>query len=132
MGRTFVICMNAHGELDWSTYGAVLFDLDGVLTPTADLHKQAWTAMFEEFLEQRVGTDDDPFTDSDYLAYVDGRPRFDGVRTFLESRGIQLPEGDRDEPPGTGSISALGNRKNAMFQDPVSYTHLTLPTNREV
>jgi beta-phosphoglucomutase family hydrolase len=117
MGRTFVICMSAHGELEWSTYGAVLFDLDGVLTPTADLHKQAWTAMFEEFLEEHVGSDHDPFTDADYLAYVDGRPRFDGVRTFLESRGIQLPEGNHDEPPGTGSISALGNRKNAMFQD---------------
>jgi beta-phosphoglucomutase family hydrolase len=117
MGRTFVICMSATGELDWSTYGAVLFDLDGVLTPTADLHKQAWTAMFEEFLEQHVGADHDPFTDADYLAYVDGRPRFDGVRTFLESRGIQLPEGNRDEPPGIGSISALGNRKNAIFQD---------------
>lgn len=109
--------MSAHGELDWSTYGAVLFDLDGVLTPTADLHKQAWTAMFEEFLDEHLGPDHDPFAESDYLAYVDGRPRFDGVRTFLESRGIQLPEGNRDEPPGTGSISALGNRKNAVFQD---------------
>jgi beta-phosphoglucomutase family hydrolase len=109
--------VSANDELDWSAYGAVLFDLDGVLTPTADLHKQAWTAMFEEFLDEHLGPDHDPFTDSDYLAYVDGRPRFDGVRTFLESRGIQLPEGNRDEPPGTGSVSALGNRKNAIFQD---------------
>jgi beta-phosphoglucomutase family hydrolase len=104
-------------ELDWSAYGAVLFDLDGVLTPTAELHKQAWTAMFEEFLDERLGPDHDPFTEDDYLAYVDGRPRFDGVRTFLESRAIRLPEGNPDEPPGTGSISALGNRKNAVFQE---------------
>jgi beta-phosphoglucomutase family hydrolase len=109
--------MSANGELDWSAYGAVLFDLDGVLTPTAELHKQAWTAMFEEFLDGHVGPDHDPFTEADYLAHVDGRPRFDGVRTFLESRGIQLPEGNRDEPPGSGSISALGNRKNAIFTE---------------
>jgi beta-phosphoglucomutase family hydrolase len=109
--------VTATGELDWSAYAAVLFDLDGVLTPTADLHKQAWTAMFEEFLDEHLGPDHDPFTDDDYLAYVDGRPRFDGVRTFLESRRIQLPEGNRDEPPGTGSVAALGNRKNTMFQD---------------
>jgi beta-phosphoglucomutase family hydrolase len=109
--------MSANGELDWSAYGAVLFDLDGVLTPTAELHKQAWTAMFEEFLDEYVGPDHDPFTEADYLAHVDGRPRFDGVRTFLESRGIQLPEGNRDEPPGSGSISALGNRKNAIFTE---------------
>jgi beta-phosphoglucomutase family hydrolase len=109
--------VTANGALDWSAYGGVLFDLDGVLTPTADLHKQAWTAMFEEFLDEHLGPDHDPFTEDDYLTYVDGRPRFDGVRTFLESRAIQLPEGNRDEPPGTGSISALGNRKNAMFQD---------------
>ena len=109
--------MSGKGELDWSAYGAVLFDLDGVLTPTAELHKQAWTALFEQFLDEHVGPDHDPFTEADYLAYVDGRPRFDGVRTFLESRGIQLPEGNRDEPPGSGSISALGNRKNALFQE---------------
>jgi beta-phosphoglucomutase family hydrolase len=109
--------MSAHGELDWSAYGAVLFDLDGVLTPTAELHKQAWTAMFEEFLDVYVGPEHDPFTEADYLAHVDGRPRFDGVRTFLESRAIQLPEGNRDEPPGSGSISALGNRKNAIFTE---------------
>ncbi len=108
--------MSGNGELDWSAYGAVLFDLDGVLTPTAELHKQAWTALFEQFLDEHVGPDHDPFTEADYLAHVDGRPRFDGVRTFLESRGIHLPEGNRDEPPGSGSISALGNRKNALFQ----------------
>jgi beta-phosphoglucomutase family hydrolase len=106
-----------NGQIDWSAYGAVLFDLDGVLTPTAELHQRAWTKMFEEFLDEYLGPDHAPYTEADYLAYVDGRPRFDGVRTFLASRGIELPEGNRDEPPGSGSISALGNRKNVVFQE---------------
>ena len=109
--------VTANGEVSWPAYDAVLFDLDGVLTPTAELHQQAWQEMFEQFLDEYVGPDHAPYTEGDYLAYVDGKPRFDGVRSFLESRGIHLPEGDRDEPPGTGSISALGNRKNAVFQD---------------
>jgi beta-phosphoglucomutase family hydrolase len=108
--------VTVNGELDWSAYGAVLFDLDGVLTPTAELHQQAWTIMFEEFLDEYLGPDHVPYTEADYLAHVDGRPRFDGVRTFLASRGIELPEGNHDEPPGRGSISALGNRKNEIFQ----------------
>jgi beta-phosphoglucomutase family hydrolase len=94
------------------SFAAFLFDLDGVLTPTADIHQQAWKTMFDEFLVPRGQA---PFTDDDYLRYVDGRPRFDGVRTFLGSRHITLPEGDRDEPPGDGSVSALGNRKNEVF-----------------
>ena len=93
---------------------ACLFDLDGVLTPTADVHQEAWTAMFDEFLATQPGQA--PFREADYLAHVDGRPRFDGVRAFLASRGITLPEGDEDDPPGQGSVSALGNRKNEMFQ----------------
>jgi beta-phosphoglucomutase family hydrolase len=97
----------------WRTYDAVLFDLDGVLTPTAELHQRAWTRMFDEFLVPRG---DAPFTDDDYLAYVDGKPRFDGVRSMLASRGIVLPEGDHADPPGDGSVSALGNRKNELFQ----------------
>ena len=98
----------------WPDYRAVLFDLDGVLTPTADVHQRAWTVMFDEFLATQPGQA--PFSEADYLAHVDGRPRFDGVRTFLASRGITLPEGDADEPPGQGSVSALGNRKNELFQ----------------
>ena len=109
--------VTANGEVSWPAYDAVLFDLDGVLTPTAELHQQAWPEMFEQFLDEHVGPDHAPYTEGDYLAYVDGKPRFDGVRSFLESRGIHLPEGNRDEPPGRGSISALGNRKNAVFQD---------------
>jgi beta-phosphoglucomutase family hydrolase len=106
-----------NGRLSWPDYGAVLFDLDGVLTPTAELHQQAWTELFERFLEEYVGPAHEPYTEADYLAYVDGKPRFDGVRSFLGSRDIHLPEGNRDEPPGSGSISALGNRKNEVFQE---------------
>jgi beta-phosphoglucomutase family hydrolase len=109
--------VTVNGALDWAAYGAVLFDLDGVLTPTAELHQQAWSAMFEQFLDEYVGPDHVPYGEADYLAYVDGKPRFDGVRSFLASRGIELPEGDRDEPPGGGSVSALGNRKNVVFQE---------------
>jgi beta-phosphoglucomutase family hydrolase len=94
------------------SYAAYLFDLDGVLTPTADLHQQAWKTMFDEYLVPRGLP---PFSDDDYLRHVDGRPRFDGVRTFLASRGITLSEGDRDDPPGDRSVSALGNRKNVVF-----------------
>jgi beta-phosphoglucomutase family hydrolase len=96
------------------SFAAVLFDLDGVLTPTADLHQRAWATMFDEYLVPRGLP---PFSDDDYLRYVDGRPRFDGVRTFLASRDITLPEGDRDSPPGDGSVSGLGNRKNVVFLD---------------
>jgi beta-phosphoglucomutase family hydrolase len=97
----------------WRTYDAVLFDLDGVLTPTAELHQRAWKRMFDEFLVPRGH---EPFTDDDYLAYVDGKPRFDGVRSMLASRGIVLPEGDVADPSGDGSVCALGNRKNELFQ----------------
>jgi beta-phosphoglucomutase family hydrolase len=109
--------VTVNGVLDWTAYGAVLFDLDGVLTPTAELHQQAWSALFEQFLDEYVGPDHAPYGEADYLAYVDGKPRFDGVRSFLASRDIHLPEGDRDDPPGSGSVSALGNRKNALFQE---------------
>jgi beta-phosphoglucomutase family hydrolase len=95
-------------------FAAVLFDLDGVLTPTADIHTRAWTTMFDEYLVPRGMS---PFTDDDYLRFVDGRPRFDGVRTFLASRDITLPDGDPADPAGDGSVSALGNRKNDLFQE---------------
>ena len=98
----------------WDDFQAVLFDLDGVLTPTADIHQHAWKRMFDEFLVPRGLP---PFTEADYLAHVDGRPRFDGVRTFLASRGIVLPEGEVFDPPGDGSVAALGNRKNELFQE---------------
>jgi beta-phosphoglucomutase family hydrolase len=100
------------GPAPTDSFAAVLFDLDGVLTPTADTHTRAWTTMFDEFLVPRGLA---PFTEDDYLRYVDGRPRFDGVRTFLASRGVTLPEGDVGDPPGDASVAALGNRKNELF-----------------
>jgi beta-phosphoglucomutase family hydrolase len=89
---------------------ACLFDLDGVLTPTAVIHNKAWTAMFNEFLKARGQREFDPV--HDYNDYVDGKPREAGVRDFLTSRGISLPEGSPDDPPGAETVYGLGNRKN--------------------
>lgn len=92
---------------------AALFDLDGVLTPTAEVHMAAWSRMFNEFLADRG--EDQPYTDADYFAHVDGKPRYDGVRDFLASRGIQLPLGEVSDPPEAETICGLGNRKNGAF-----------------
>jgi beta-phosphoglucomutase family hydrolase len=97
---------------------ALLFDLDGVLTKTAVVHDRAWKQTFDGFLEKHAeeeGEDFVPFdSGSDYNEYVDGKPRYDGVRSFLESRGIKLPEGDPDDPPAKDTICGLGNRKNDL------------------
>ncbi|EWC63926.1 Beta-phosphoglucomutase [Actinokineospora spheciospongiae] len=92
---------------------ACLFDLDGVLTSTAALHQEAWRTTFDAFLATRADGDRSPFTPRDYAAHVDGRPRADGVRTFLESRGIHLDEGTPDDPPDADTVNGVGNRKNA-------------------
>lgn len=99
--------------MDWNAYDAALFDLDGVLTPTAEVHMRAWDEMFNAFLKER-GIDE-PYTDQDYFDHVDGKPRYDGVRAFLESRGIELPEGDPSDGPEEETVSGLGNRKNDAF-----------------
>lgn len=92
---------------------ACLFDLDGVLTHTAKVHAEAWKEMFDAFLPQREGDDFRPFDiATDYMQYVDGRLRQDGVRGFLASRGIELPEGAPDDSPDQETINGLGNRKN--------------------
>jgi len=96
---------------------ACLFDLDGVLTDTARVHAAAWTEMFDAFLEQRAretGESFHPFTPDDYLRYVDGRLREDGVRAFLESRQIDLPEGSGDDPPTATTVHGLASRKNDL------------------
>jgi beta-phosphoglucomutase family hydrolase len=93
---------------------ALLFDLDGVLTGTAALHRAAWKETFDPLLA-KYGQQ--PFTDDDYNNYVDGRPRFDGVRAFLRSRGIELPEGPPDAAPSYDSIQGTGNRKNVRVQE---------------
>ncbi|MBC2878262.1 MULTISPECIES: HAD family hydrolase [Streptomyces] len=98
-----------------ATVRACLFDLDGVLTRTATVHAAAWKEMFDAFLAQRDGPDFRPFDKvADYDAYVDGMPRADGVRTFLASRDITLPEGSDDDPPDRETVHGLGNRKNAL------------------
>ncbi|RKT54059.1 HAD family hydrolase [Saccharothrix australiensis] len=91
---------------------ACLFDLDGVLTSTAVLHRRAWRRTFDDYLGPRGLP---PFTESDYLAYVDGRPRYDGVRAFLASRGVTVPEGAPDDPPDADTVHGIGNRKNALI-----------------
>jgi beta-phosphoglucomutase family hydrolase len=97
---------------------ACLFDLDGVLTQTAKVHAAAWKQMFDEYLRersQRTGEPFRPFDDvKDYDAYVDGKPRYDGVRSFLQSRGIELPQGTPEDPPGAETVDGLGNRKNEL------------------
>jgi beta-phosphoglucomutase family hydrolase len=94
---------------------ACLFDLDGVLTKTAVVHAAAWKQMFDDYLRRREGEHFRPFDAvSDYDEYVDGRPRADGVRTFLASRGIELPEGADDDPPDRETVHGLGNRKNEL------------------
>ncbi|MER6243800.1 beta-phosphoglucomutase family hydrolase [Streptomyces griseorubiginosus] len=98
---------------------ACLFDLDGVVTKTAVVHAAAWKEMFDAFLREREGEDFRPFDDHDYDQYVDGLPRADGVRTFLASRGIDLPEGSADDPPGAETVHGLGNRKNALVLEKI-------------
>ncbi|MER7194512.1 beta-phosphoglucomutase family hydrolase [Streptomyces flaveolus] len=98
---------------------ACLFDLDGVVTRTAVVHAAAWKETFDAFLRERDGADFRPFTDSDYDEYVDGRPRADGVRTFLASRGVELPEGSPDDPPDAQTVNGVGNRKNELVLEKI-------------
>jgi beta-phosphoglucomutase family hydrolase len=97
---------------------ACLFDLDGVLTQTARVHAAAWKKMFDAFLRKRAEQTGEPFVPfdpvKDYDEYVDGKPRYDGVRSFLASRGIELPEGEPDDPPTAETVHGLGNRKNEL------------------
>lgn len=103
-------------SLDWTALDAFLFDLDGVITPTAEVHMRAWAEMFNAFLTEYDGPGDRaPYTDADYYAHVDGKPRYDGVRDFLASRGIDLPEGTSDDPASAATVRGLGNRKNDAF-----------------
>ncbi len=98
----------------------VILDLDGVITRTARVHARAWKRMFDDFLERRAERSGEPFEpfsiDEDYRRYVDGKPRYDGVRSFLESRGIELPEGDPEDGVQEKTVCGLGNRKNDLFR----------------
>ena len=99
-------------------YDAVLLDLDGVITDTASVHAACWKQMFDEYLQKRATQRGEAFHPfdlaTDYRLYVDGKPRFDGVRDFLTSRGIQLPEGSPEDPPQADTVGGLGNRKNDL------------------
>ncbi|MFD5571509.1 HAD family hydrolase [Streptomyces cadmiisoli] len=99
---------------------ACLFDLDGVVTKTAVVHAAAWKETFDAFLRERDGESFQPFDAvADYDEYVDGRPRADGVRTFLASRGIDLPDGRPDDPPDAATVHGVGNRKNELLLEKI-------------
>jgi beta-phosphoglucomutase family hydrolase len=99
-------------------YDAVLLDLDGVITDTASIHAACWKQMFDEYLQKRATERGEAFRPfdiaTDYRLYVDGKPRYDGVRDFLTSRGIRLPEGSPDDPPQAETVDGRGNRKNDL------------------
>ena len=104
-----------------SAFRAVIFDLDGVITNTAQVHGTAWKEMFDDFLKKREQEHGEPFKEfthtHDYLPYVDGKPRYKGVASFLESRGINIPYGDPSDPPEKETVCGLGNRKNKAFRE---------------
>jgi alpha,alpha-trehalase len=145
--------------IDNESYDAVIFDLDGVVTQTAAVHAAAWKRLFDAYLAERAararaaagdagpaeagaapqapGAGEDPFrpfdVDIDYARYVDGKPRYDGVRDFLTSRGIWLPFGNPTDPPQKETVCGLGNRKNAFFNAQVrEHGVKTFPTTLEL
>jgi len=98
---------------DLTACDAVLFDLDGVITPTAEVHMRAWRAMFERlFADWDI---EPPYTDSDYFDHLDGKKRYDGVAAVLRSRGIEIPWGQPSDPPDADTVCGVGNRKNEVF-----------------
>lgn len=124
-------------------FDAAIFDLDGVLTNSARVHAAAWKVVFDAFLQrwaQRRGLAFQPFDiEADYLTYVDGRPRYDGVRSFLADRGINLPEGSEQDPEDANTVHALGERKTRLFRqalqkgmDPAAGAEALLKKLREV
>jgi beta-phosphoglucomutase family hydrolase len=102
-------------------FDAAVFDMDGVITKTAIVHSMAWKRMFDEYLRVEAARRHEPFVEfthaHDYLTYVDGRPREQGVVAFLNSRGIHLPPGTPEDSPGIETVCGLGNRKNALFNE---------------
>ncbi|TDJ64013.1 MAG: HAD family hydrolase [Proteobacteria bacterium] len=101
-------------------FDAVIFDMDGVVTDTALLHSVAWKELFDAYLEERAERNGEAFREfdakGDYLTYVDGKPRYKGVQSFLESRGIDLPSGDQTDGAGQETVCGLGNAKDAIFE----------------
>jgi len=125
--------MTDHPSWPWHGKGftAIICDLDGVVTDTAEVHSRAWKRLFDDVLKARAeatGSAFVPFTSEDYLAHVDGKPRYDGVRTFLASRGITLPEGTPDDGPELDTVCGLGNRKNLQFNQVIQTEGVTVFT----
>ncbi len=116
-----MVCQSPVMDVAREKFDAVLFDLDGVVTKTAKVHAASWKRLFDEYLQNRAASRDsswEPFdSGSDYNNYVDGKPRYDGVRSFLESRGIDVPFGSKDDPPDAETICGLGNRKNQILNE---------------
>jgi beta-phosphoglucomutase family hydrolase len=111
-------CPGSRPVITRDRYDAVLLDLDGVITDSANLHAACWKQMFDDYLEKRAKRKGETFRafdeSADYRLYVDGKPRFDGVRDFLASRGIRPPEGTPEDPPQAETVGGLGNRKNDL------------------
>jgi beta-phosphoglucomutase family hydrolase len=107
----------------WQDCEALLFDLDGVLTDTARLHAVCWKRTFDPLLRERAEARGEPFVpfdvETDYRRHVDGKRRYDGVRDFLRSRGIELPEGTPDDPPSAATVCGVGNRKNVLVAEAI-------------
>ena len=99
---------------DLAGYDAVLFDLDGVLTPTAVVHMHAWQTMFDELFDAWDITP--PYEERDYFDHLDGKKRYDGVAALLRSRDVEVPWGDPSDPPAADTVCGIGNRKNAVFE----------------
>ena len=111
-------------KLSYTDYDAVLFDLDGVLTLTMKIHALCWKRMFDAYLQERAEQPGQVFRPfeiaDDYKPFVDGKLRYDGVRCFLQSRGISLPEGTPEDSPELTTVCGLGNRKNQMVNDMIA------------
>jgi beta-phosphoglucomutase family hydrolase len=114
-----------HNPITRDRFDAVLFDLDGVLTSTARIHASCWKAMFDDFLARRARQRNEPFLPfdiaADYKLYVDGKLRYEGVRSFLASRAISLPDGSPPDPPTADTVCGLGNRKDELVKAAIDH-----------
>lgn len=117
--------MTSSDRIDLAPFRAFLFDLDGVVTKTATLHAAAWKRLFDDYLSRRAKKTGQPFVPfdavADYQRYVDGKPRQDGARSFLQSRGIRLPMGNTDDGPDVETVNGLANRKDRYFMDALEH-----------
>src|SRR5262249_680083 len=110
----------SHKSISPDRFDAVLFDMDGVLTATAKIHSSCWKKTFDAFLRQRAAEKEEEFRPfeiaTDYKRYVDGKLRYEGVKSFLASRGIALAEGTPEDPPDANTVCGLGNRKDELVK----------------